>query len=217
MRRIISDTAGRETSSRSAIRAWMTSTSSSRSSKMASQYSSNAGWNSGVWYSDMVCSVCPGRPGPCGPVISGLKLPVRPCASSRRPPSGSASPPAATTSRLLGLRLCPGRGRRVDAGGQASVRPHGLEVPSGQDVDIVLDNRRRGPAQLTSRRPGGPTTELEAGVVQQTLSVNLPARWVRLPVRPAPGHDRHRHRRPAARRRLTATPERWGFRPSADR
>ena len=46
MRWIISDTAGRETSSRSAIRAWMTSMSSSRSSQMASQYSSNAGWNS---------------------------------------------------------------------------------------------------------------------------------------------------------------------------
>ena len=51
MRLIISDTAGRETPRRSAMRAWMTSTSSSRSSKIASQYSSNAGCHSGVWYS----------------------------------------------------------------------------------------------------------------------------------------------------------------------
>ena len=50
MRRIISDTAGRDTSRRSAMRAWMTSTSSSVSSKIVSQYSSKAGWNSGVWY-----------------------------------------------------------------------------------------------------------------------------------------------------------------------
>ncbi len=42
-RRIISLTAGRLTLSRSAMRAWMTSTSSSASSKMHSQYSSNAG------------------------------------------------------------------------------------------------------------------------------------------------------------------------------
>ena len=49
MRRIISDTAGRETSSRSAMRAWMTSTSSSRSSKIASQYSSKAGCHSLGW------------------------------------------------------------------------------------------------------------------------------------------------------------------------
>ena len=55
MRRIISDTAGRETSSRSAMRAWMTSTSSSRSSKMASQYSSNAGCHS------LVLMRCHGR------------------------------------------------------------------------------------------------------------------------------------------------------------
>ena len=48
IRLIISDTAGRETSRRSATRAWMTSTSSSRSSKIVSQYSSNAGWYSGV-------------------------------------------------------------------------------------------------------------------------------------------------------------------------
>ena len=46
MRRIISDTAGRDTSRRSAIRAWITSMSSSRSSQIASQYSSKAGWNS---------------------------------------------------------------------------------------------------------------------------------------------------------------------------
>ena len=51
MRLIISDTAGRETPRRSATRAWMTATSSSLSSQIASQYSSNAGWNSGVWYS----------------------------------------------------------------------------------------------------------------------------------------------------------------------
>ena len=37
---------GRETSRRSAMRAWITSISSSRSSQIASQYSSNAGWNS---------------------------------------------------------------------------------------------------------------------------------------------------------------------------
>ena len=42
MRLIISDTAGRETSRRSAMRAWITSRSSSWSSKMASQYCSNA-------------------------------------------------------------------------------------------------------------------------------------------------------------------------------
>ncbi len=48
MRWIISDTAGRDTSSRSAMRAWMTSTSSSRNSKIVSQYSSKAGWYSGV-------------------------------------------------------------------------------------------------------------------------------------------------------------------------
>ena len=41
---IISLTAGRLICSRSAIRAWMISTSSSPSSKMHSQYSSNAGW-----------------------------------------------------------------------------------------------------------------------------------------------------------------------------
>ena len=35
------------------MRAWMTSTSSSRSSKMVSQYSSNAGWYSGVLYGVM--------------------------------------------------------------------------------------------------------------------------------------------------------------------
>ena len=52
-RLIISDTAGRDTMRRSAMRAWITSTSSSASSKMASQYSSKAGWNSGVWYSAM--------------------------------------------------------------------------------------------------------------------------------------------------------------------
>ena len=51
IRLIISDTAGRETPSRSAIRAWMTLTSSSRSSKTASQYSSKAGCHSGDWYS----------------------------------------------------------------------------------------------------------------------------------------------------------------------
>lgn len=44
IRLIISDTDGRETRSRSAIRAWMMSTSSSRKSKMHSQYSSKAGW-----------------------------------------------------------------------------------------------------------------------------------------------------------------------------
>ena len=43
-RRIISLTAGRLTCKRSAIRAWMTATSSSSSSKMHSQYSSKAGW-----------------------------------------------------------------------------------------------------------------------------------------------------------------------------
>ena len=46
IRLIISDTAGRETWRRSAMRAWITSTSSSWSSKIASQYSSNAGWYS---------------------------------------------------------------------------------------------------------------------------------------------------------------------------
>ena len=46
MRWIISDTAGRDTSRRSAMRAWITSMSSSRSSQMASQYSSKAGWYS---------------------------------------------------------------------------------------------------------------------------------------------------------------------------
>ena len=51
MRRIISDTAGRETPRRSAMRAWMTSTSSSCSSNTASQYSSKAGCHSGEWYS----------------------------------------------------------------------------------------------------------------------------------------------------------------------
>jgi hypothetical protein len=49
MRRIISDTAGRDTCIRSAMRAWITSTSSSWSSQIVSQYSSNAGWYSGVW------------------------------------------------------------------------------------------------------------------------------------------------------------------------
>ena len=47
--RIISDTAGRDTSSRSAMRAWMTAMSSSASSQIASQYSSKAGCHSGVW------------------------------------------------------------------------------------------------------------------------------------------------------------------------
>ena len=72
IRRIISDTAGRETSSRSAMRAWITPMSSSRSSQMASQYSSKAGWNSfervldtaGVY----VCAPtrCPARSGSTG-------------------------------------------------------------------------------------------------------------------------------------------------------
>src|SRR5215471_13379619 len=51
IRLIISETAGRETPRRSAMRAWMTLTSSSRSSKTASQYSSKAGCHSGDWYS----------------------------------------------------------------------------------------------------------------------------------------------------------------------
>jgi len=48
IRRIISETAGRLMSRRSAMRAWMTSKSSSANSKMVSQYSSNAGWYSGA-------------------------------------------------------------------------------------------------------------------------------------------------------------------------
>ena len=56
IRFIISDTAGRDTSSRSAIRAWMTSTASSRSSKIVSQYSSNAGWYSLVLEPDAMAA-----------------------------------------------------------------------------------------------------------------------------------------------------------------
>jgi len=47
---ISAETAGRLTSRRSTIRAWMTSKSSSANSKIVSQYSSNAGWYSGVRY-----------------------------------------------------------------------------------------------------------------------------------------------------------------------
>ena len=57
MRLIISDTAGRDTARRSAMRAWMTSTSSSRSSKIVSQYSSKAGCHSGDWYSATAASL----------------------------------------------------------------------------------------------------------------------------------------------------------------
>src|SRR3954453_24070296 len=46
IRLIISDTAGRLICRRSAMRAWITSTASSWSSKMVSQYSSKAGWYS---------------------------------------------------------------------------------------------------------------------------------------------------------------------------
>ena len=56
--------------------------------------------------------------------------------------------------------------------------PTCLEVPSGQDVDIVLDNQDNGVQHNINIKdaPGGPTTELEAGVVQQTLSRQPPAR-----------------------------------------
>ena len=72
MRRIISETAGRETSRRSAMRAWMTSTSSSRSSKIVSQYSSKAGCHSRclfgamgkVYGRDCVCVMTSWGPSP---------------------------------------------------------------------------------------------------------------------------------------------------------
>jgi hypothetical protein len=58
MRRIISDTAGRDTSRRSAMRAWITSTESSRSSKMVSQYCSMAGCHSAELFDERVAMGC---------------------------------------------------------------------------------------------------------------------------------------------------------------
>src|SRR5690349_15919034 len=87
-RLIISLTAGRLTMSRSAIRAWMTSTSSSFSSKMHSQYSSKAGW----------CSPEAGMPKP----YRAAKLECRPdlgsvigsaSAGASQPALGVAEPP----------------------------------------------------------------------------------------------------------------------------
>ncbi len=103
---------------RSAMRAWMTSTSSSRSSKIVSQYSSKAGCHSGDWYSATAPSTTggpnlgqpasarhgPGRTGReswrcplfSAPVRTWFETTFGDAHRRPRPRAGRPSPPAST-------------------------------------------------------------------------------------------------------------------------
>ena len=106
-RRIISLTAGRLTCRRSAMRAWMTSTSSSCSSKMHSQYSSNAGWCSpGV---GIVGSLPSGTHSGRG---SGARQ-TAPVTGNRRPVACPRDPRLARTARGARRRRAHRRRRRA--------------------------------------------------------------------------------------------------------
>jgi plastocyanin len=54
--------------------------------------------------------------------------------------------------------------------------PDCIEIPSGEDVDVVVDNQDDGVQHNINFKdaPGSPATELEAGPVVQTLTVNFP-------------------------------------------
>ena len=159
MRLIISETAGRDTFSRSATRAWMTSTSSSLSSQIASQYSSNAGWNSGVWYSATA-------PAYCCDVRDTADWPVRTETWDRRPHACSPRMAKFLLAAVAALAAC---GGDDDGGGLASepvpadpdvvIRaedmafdPDEVEVPADEPVSIVIDNRDEGSTTTSTSR-----------------------------------------------------------------